>query len=239
MDTNGTTIQNGINNNGLLPTSPDVILSPSRQESLSDSLLDSSEINDETDIETMRQRIHEMEEEAEKLKQMQFEVEKQMQLPGTTGTSQFPTIEEKMEADLKSVYVGNVDYTATAQELENHFHGCGSIHRVTILCDKFTGQPKGFAYVEFSDKDSVQTALALDDSLFKGRQIKVIEKRTNRPGVSTTDRPPRGAIRGFGRGRFSRGGGAYMPYIAAPYRGRSARPMFRGRGRSSYFYSPY
>jgi hypothetical protein len=81
MDTNGTT-----NQNGNFPTSPDVILTPSRQESLSDSLLDSSELNDETDIETMRQRIHEMEEEAEKLKQMQFEVEKQMQLPGTTGT---------------------------------------------------------------------------------------------------------------------------------------------------------
>ncbi len=37
-----------------------------------------------------------------------------------------------------------MDYSATAQELENHFHGCGSIHRVTILCDKFTGQPKGY-----------------------------------------------------------------------------------------------
>jgi len=239
MDINGTTIQNGNNNNGVLSTAPDVILSPSRQESLSDSLLDSSELNDETDIETMRQRIHEMEEEAEKLKQMQFEVEKQMQLPGATGTSQFPTIEEKMEADQKSVYVGNVDYSATAQELENHFHGCGSIHRVTILCDKFTGQPKGFAYVEFSDKDSVQTALALDDSLFKGRQIKVIEKRTNRPGVSTTDRPPRGAFRGFGRGRFPRGGAAYMPYMFPTYRGRIARPIFRGRGRSNYFFSPY
>ena len=81
MDANGTT-----NQNGNLPTSPDVILSPSRQESLSDSILDSSELNEETDIETMRQRIHEMEEEAEKLKQMQFEVEKQMQLPGSTGT---------------------------------------------------------------------------------------------------------------------------------------------------------
>ncbi|CAF3000886.1 unnamed protein product [Rotaria sp. Silwood2] len=95
-----------------------------------------------------------------------------------------------------------------------------------------------FAYVEFADKDSVQTGLALDDSLFKGRQIKVTEKRTNRPGVSTTDRPPRGALRGFGRGRFPRGT-AFMPYIPASYRGRIARPFFRGRGRSSYFYSPY
>ena len=78
-----------------------------------------------------------------------------------------------MEADQRSIYVGNVDYSSTAQELEAHFHGCGSINRVTILCDKFSGHPKGFAYVEFADKDAVQTAMALDDSLFKGRQIKV------------------------------------------------------------------
>ena len=62
---------------------------------------------------------------------------------------------------------------ATAEELEQHFHGCGSINRVTILCNKFDGHPKGFAYVEFTDKDSVSTAMALDDSLFRGRQIKV------------------------------------------------------------------
>ena len=48
--------------------------------------------------------------------------------------------------------------------------------RVTILCNKYDGHPKGFAYVEFTDKDSVQTAMALDDSLFRGRQIKVILK---------------------------------------------------------------
>ena len=79
----------------------------------------------------------------------------------------------KVEVDARSCYVGNVDYGATAEELEQHFHGCGSINRVTILCNKFDGNPKGFAYVEFTDKDSVDTAMALDDSLFRGRQIKV------------------------------------------------------------------
>lgn len=68
-----------------------------------------------------------------------------------------------------------MDYGATAEELEQHFHGCGSINRVTILCNKWDGQPKGFAYIEFGDKDSVQTAMALDESLFRGRQIKVTE----------------------------------------------------------------
>ena len=37
-----------------------------------------------------------------------------------------------------------VDYSCTAEELEAHFHGCGSVSRVTILCDKFTGHPKGY-----------------------------------------------------------------------------------------------
>lgn len=83
MDSNGATTANGSDNNGILSNIPDVILSPSRQESFSESL---SELNDDTDIETMRQRIHEMEEEAEKLKQMQFEVDKQMQSPSATGT---------------------------------------------------------------------------------------------------------------------------------------------------------
>ena len=44
---------------------------------------------------------------------------------------------------------------------------------MTILTNKFDGHPKGFAYVEFTDKDSVSTAMALDESLFRGRQIKV------------------------------------------------------------------
>jgi polyadenylate-binding protein 2 len=105
-----------------------------------------------------------MEEEAERLREMQSKVEKQMNLAGSptsptpagaaaAGAMGFPTLEEKMETDNRSVYVGNVDYSSTAEELEAHFQGCGSVERVTILCDKFTGHPKGFAYVEFADPD--------------------------------------------------------------------------------------
>ena len=146
------------------------------------------------------------------------------------------TAEEKMEVDSRSIYVGNVDYSATAQELEAHFHGCGSINRVTILCDKFTGHPKGFAYVEFGDKDAIQTAMALDDSLFKGRQIKVVCKRTNKPGISSTDRFPRGGggARGGGyRGGGGRGGAMFGGHVPrgggfSPYGG-GGRGAFRGR----------
>ena len=100
-------------------------------------------------------------------------MDKELRVPTSPNASLNMSFEEKMDVDNRSVYIGNVDYGATAEELEQHFHGCGSINRVTILCNKFDGHPKGFAYVEFTDKDSVSTAMALDDSLFRGRQIKV------------------------------------------------------------------
>lgn len=109
------------------------------------------------------------------------------------------SLEDKMEVDNRSIYVGNVDYGATAEELEQHFHGCGSVNRVTILCNKFDGSPKGFAYIEFAERDAVQTAMAMDESIFRGRQIKVMLKRTNKPGMSMTYRGPRSA-RSYSRG---------------------------------------
>ncbi|KAJ9597067.1 hypothetical protein L9F63_027043, partial [Diploptera punctata] len=154
-----------------------------------------------SELEAIKARVREMEEEAEKLKQLQSEVDKQMNLgspPGITSPLNMST-EEKMEVDNRSIYVGNVDYGATAEELEQHFH----------------------------EKDSVQTAMAMDESLFRGRQIKVMPKRTNRPGMSMTNRPPRGRGYRGGRGRAS----SYYGY----------RPMRRPRGyrgRSSY-YMPY
>lgn len=186
----------------------------------------SLETGDDPELEAIKARVREMEEEAAKLKQMQSEVDKQMTSPTGSSASLNMSYEEKVEVDARSVFVGNVDYGATAEELEQHFHGCGSINRVTILCNKYDGNPKGFAYVEFVDKDSVDTAMALDDSLFRGRQIKVMPKRTNKPGLSSTNRPPRG--RGFrgGGGRGFRGRGSF---------GAIRRPRFRGRG----YYSPY
>ncbi len=199
------------------------------------------------ELEAIKARVREMEEEAEKLKQMQSEVDRQMSTsssvsagggvagspPGSNSSLLNLSFEEKMEVDGRSVFVGNVDYGATAEELEQHFHGCGSVQRVTILCNKFDGHPKGFAYVEFTDKDSVSTAMALDDSLFRGRQIKalladifchchiislsyvsrlqVMPKRTNKPGITTSNRPPRGGggARGGYRGRGFRGRGSF------------------------------
>lgn len=101
---------------------------------------------EDQELEAIKARVREMEEEAEKLKQMQTEVDKQMNLgsPPPTGPGGLNlSFEEKVEVDNRSIYVGNVDYGATAEELEAHFHGCGSINRVTILCNKFDGHPKG------------------------------------------------------------------------------------------------
>lgn len=182
--------------------------------------------SDDPELEAIKARVREMEQEQLKLKQMQDEVEKQMMTAAATGAGpgaqrSFPTQDEKMEADQRSIYVGNVDYSSTAEELEQHFNGCGAINRVTILCDKFSGQPKGYAYIEFSDKDSVETAQALNDSLFKGRAIKVVAKRFNVPGVSSTNRGGGGGFsRPRGRGGAFRGG----------FRGYGYRPPYRGRG---------
>mmetsp|Transcript_23083 Transcript_23083/g.33807 ORF Transcript_23083/g.33807 Transcript_23083/m.33807 type:complete len:214 (+) Transcript_23083:56-697(+) len=160
---------------------------------------DEEQMNEEVDpeFEEMKRRVQEMEEEQEKLTKLQQQVEKQI---NTAADG----------IDENSVYVGQVDYEATTDELRGHFAPCGTIKRVTILCDKFTGHAKGFAYVEFYDKASVENALRLDDSTFLGRQIKVLPKRHNVP------------IRG-GRGRGGRGRG----------RGRGP-PRGRGRGRGGY-----
>lgn len=52
-------------------------------------------------------------------------------------------VESKELVDSRSIYVGNVDYSSTPEELQSHFQACGTINRVTILCDRW-GNPKGW-----------------------------------------------------------------------------------------------
>lgn len=133
------------------------------------------------ELEEMKRRLKEMEEEAAALRDMQAKVEKEMgtvQDPAGAAASQA----SKEEADSRSVYVGNVDYSCTPEEVQQHFQSCGTVNRVTILTDKF-GQPKGYAYVEFVEMEAVPNALQLSESELHGRPLKVTAKRTNIPGM--------------------------------------------------------
>lgn len=176
---------------------------------------DGEDANDEEEISAMKRRVAEMEAEAAKLREMQASLDQARQ----------DLTEDKEEVDNRSIFVGNVDYSTSPEELQAHFQSCGSINRVTILLDKFTGHPKGYAYVEFSEPNLVAQALVLNDSVFKGRNIKVEPKRTNIPGMSRGR--GRGGFRGGGRGFYGGRGG----YTRGGYRG-----GYRGRGRG---YAPY
>ncbi|KAF8248294.1 RNA-binding domain-containing protein [Wilcoxina mikolae CBS 423.85] len=167
----------------------------------------------------MKKRVAEMEAEAQKLREMQANLDKE----------QNDLREDREDIDGRSIFVGNVDYGASPEEIQAHFQSCGSINRVTILLDKFTGHPKGYAYVEFTEPSLVAQALVLNESIFRGRSLKVVPKRTNLPGMA------RG--RG-GRGRGGPGRGGFPPAYRGGYapRGGGYRGGYRGRGRG---YAPY
>ncbi|KAG5548483.1 hypothetical protein RHGRI_013985 [Rhododendron griersonianum] len=200
------------------------------------------------ELDDMKKRLKEMEDEAAALREMQAKVEKEMgsvQDPATAAASQA----NREEVDSRSVFVGNiyqhsagflaevlrlkmifglVDYSCTPEEVQQHFQSCGTVNRVTIRTNKY-GQPKGYAYVEFLEPEAVQEALLLNESELHGRQLKISAKRTNVPGMKVF-RPPRpNPYMGF------RPRSAYMPtYFYPPY-GYGKVPRFRMPMR----YSPY
>ncbi|KAK4845375.1 hypothetical protein QYF36_004258 [Acer negundo] len=180
------------------------------------------------DLEDMKKRLKEIEEEAGALREMQAKVEKEMgAVQDSSGGS--ATQAEKEEVDARSIYVGNVDYACTPEEVQQHFQSCGTVNRVTILTDKF-GQPKGFAYVEFVEVEAVQNALLLNETELHGRQLKVSAKRTNVPGMKQF-RGRRPSPFGF-RGRRPFIPGAPFPpygYGRVPRFRRPMRPLFGHR----------
>jgi len=130
----------------------------------------------------------------------------------------------------------------TAQMLKNYvifFKGCGTIERITIVCDKYTGRPKGCAYIQFKSEESVAIAIDLNDKEFRGRQIKVEQKRTNMPPwmMARTTQRAGGAPIARRRRRRAPPMAFYppQPMYPPPFGYYPTRPPRRGRR----FWSPY
>lgn len=193
-------------------------------------------VADEEDLEKLQAEIAKMEEEAARIA---AETESLEQKDGDASAAAKDSSDkeasgkgagngDKAGVDNLSIYVGQVDYTAKPEELLAHFEPCGQVERITINCDKFTGRPKGFAYLEFQSEDAVLNALKLDGSSFKARTLKVTRKRVNDPNFYHNQmmHGQEGGGRGFGRGGGRGFGGRGPP----GGRGRGPPPFGRGFG---------
>ena len=105
------------------------------------------------------------------------------------------------------IYVGNLSYDVTEEELKQEFLAYGEVASVSMMTDKFSGRPKGFAFVEMDSKTEGEAAIeGLNGKTLKERTIVVNEARPrteNRGGGSYGDR--RGG--GYGGGSRGRPGG--------------------------------
>lgn len=105
---------------------------------------------------------------------------------------------------MKNIFVGNLSYQVTQEQLRSAFAEFGNVERVSIMTDRDTGQPRGFAFVEMSDAGEAERAInALNGYELSGRAMNVNEARP---------REERGGGGGFNRGGgggggFNRGGG--------------------------------
>ena len=78
----------------------------------------------------------------------------------------------------KRLYVGNLPYATTDQELETFFAETGQVNEVTIVYDRETGRSKGFGFVEMAEDSAADKAIEqFDGTIFGGRTIKVAEAR--------------------------------------------------------------
>ena len=98
-----------------------------------------------------------------------------------------------------NIYVGNLAFTATDEDLRSAFEQFGEVTSVNIIMDRETGRSRGFAFVEMADGEHAKAAIEdLDGAAISGRNVTVNEARP---------RAPRGGGGGGGGGRG--GGGGY------------------------------
>ena len=109
------------------------------------------------------------------------------------------------------IYVGNLSYDVTEDELAAEFGTYGNVESVVIPADKFSGRPRGFAFVEMASKSEAEAAIeGINGKTFKERTIVVNESRPradNRGGGSYGGRRGGGyGSGGYGGGRGGRSG---------------------------------
>jgi RNA recognition motif-containing protein len=108
------------------------------------------------------------------------------------------------------LYVGNLSYRATEEELQEHFAQAGTVKTVTIVKDRETGRARGFAFVEMDTEADAQKAISMfNGATFMERALTV---NLARPREERSGGAPRGGGGGgFGRrdDRSPRGGGGY------------------------------
>jgi RNA recognition motif-containing protein len=77
-----------------------------------------------------------------------------------------------------NIYVGNLPYSVTEEELNELFAEYGEVSAVNMITDKYSGQSKGFAFVEMPKQEDAEEAIkALNHSLLKDRNLKVNQAR--------------------------------------------------------------
>jgi RNA recognition motif-containing protein len=83
----------------------------------------------------------------------------------------------------KKLYVGNLPFTTTEDELRTVFERHGSVDSVNVITDRETGRARGFAFVEMADASAAEAAMrALDGSDLGGRSLRVNEAQDRRSG---------------------------------------------------------
>jgi RNA recognition motif-containing protein len=101
------------------------------------------------------------------------------------------------------LYVGGLPYSTTGESLREYFARCGTVESATVIIDRFSGQSRGFGFVEMATQAEAQAAIAaLDGQTLEGRRIKVSVANAQGPrpvGPSRGSDPRRGV--GFGGGR--------------------------------------
>ena len=100
------------------------------------------------------------------------------------------------------LYVGNLPYAVTNDDLQDLFSQVGQVQSVAIITDKFSGQSKGFGFVEMANAEDASRAIQqFNDTELKGRNIKVNEAKPRESGFGGG-----GGNRGGNRGGGDRGG---------------------------------